>query len=132
MYLWDERNHETSPENTKDTIRKKLFLKVLLCICVFVFQQKKSQPKAVIFSARIRIHKYTKDGCKVYFCLRLFVCVFVSGKIVFVGLLRPLEKLTFRSAVIVFYSGLYLFLSHICFGHFDDFLYQLARARRLT
>jgi hypothetical protein len=42
--------------------------------------------KAVIFSARTRIHKYTKDGCEVFFCSRLFVCVFVSGKIVFVGI----------------------------------------------
>ncbi len=27
-----------------------------------------------------RIHKYTKDGCKVCFCSRLFVWVLVSGK----------------------------------------------------
>jgi hypothetical protein len=42
--LWDKQNHEASPENTKDTIQKKMFLKILLQICVFVFQQKKSQP----------------------------------------------------------------------------------------
>jgi hypothetical protein len=41
-YLRDEQNHEALLENTKDTIQKKLFLKVLLRISVFVFEPKKS------------------------------------------------------------------------------------------
>jgi hypothetical protein len=43
--LCDEQNHKALPENTKDTIQKKIFLKVLSCICIFVFESKKSQPK---------------------------------------------------------------------------------------
>jgi hypothetical protein len=43
--LGDEQNHEALPENTKGTIQKKLFLKVLSCICVFVFKSKKPQSK---------------------------------------------------------------------------------------
>jgi hypothetical protein len=31
---------------------KKMFLKVLLCICVFVFESKKSQPRAGAYSER--------------------------------------------------------------------------------
>jgi hypothetical protein len=39
--------------------------------------------EAVISLENRWIHKYTEDGCEVNFCLWLFVCVFVSGKIVF-------------------------------------------------
>jgi hypothetical protein len=41
--------------------------------------------KAVIFLARRRIRRYANDRCEVFFCSRLFVCVFVSGNFVFVG-----------------------------------------------
>jgi hypothetical protein len=44
VYLGDDQNHEALPENTKDTIGKKLFLKVLSCIRVLVFESNKSQP----------------------------------------------------------------------------------------
>ncbi len=46
--MWDEQNHKALPENTKDTIRKKLFLKIFLCNRVFVFKSKKSQPKGFV------------------------------------------------------------------------------------
>jgi hypothetical protein len=41
--------------------------------------------EAVIFLARRRIRRYANDRCEVFFCSRLFVCVFVSGNFVFVG-----------------------------------------------
>jgi hypothetical protein len=41
--------------------------------------------QAVIFLARRRIRRYANDRCEVFFCSRLFVCVFVSGNFVFVG-----------------------------------------------
>jgi hypothetical protein len=43
VYSGKEQNHEALPENTKDTIKKKMFLKVLSCICIFVFESKKLQ-----------------------------------------------------------------------------------------
>jgi hypothetical protein len=43
-----QKNHEGLPENTTDTIQKKMFIKFLLHICVFVFKPKKSQPKGII------------------------------------------------------------------------------------
>ncbi len=43
MYSGDKQNHKASHENTKDTTQKKI-PKVLLRICVFVFEPKKSQP----------------------------------------------------------------------------------------
>jgi hypothetical protein len=41
--------------------------------------------QAVIFLARRQIRRYANDQCEVFFCSRLFVCVFVSGNFVFVG-----------------------------------------------
>jgi hypothetical protein len=61
MYSGDEKNHEASPENTKDTIPQKMFLKVLLCIRVFVFESKKSQPKAWCWECANSINFYFKN-----------------------------------------------------------------------
>jgi hypothetical protein len=66
-YSSDEQNHEVSPENTKHTNQNKLFLKVLLHICVFVFEPKQSQPKAVISSTRKQIRKYAKEHLGKFF-----------------------------------------------------------------
>jgi hypothetical protein len=49
-YLCNEQNHEALPENTKDTIQKKMILKILLRICVFVFEPKKSVLRFLFFS----------------------------------------------------------------------------------
>jgi hypothetical protein len=56
-----------------------MFLKVLLRICVFVFQPKKSQPEAVNLLDCTQIHKFTKEPlgtiyngqCLLYFCCYL-------------------------------------------------------------
>ena len=47
-YSGDKQNHEASPENTKDTIQKNLFLKVLLCI-IYPFQATGTGPFFFIF-----------------------------------------------------------------------------------
>jgi hypothetical protein len=39
-----QKNHQKSNKETEDTILKKLFLWVLMCICVSVYFLKKSQP----------------------------------------------------------------------------------------
>jgi hypothetical protein len=64
---------------------KKLFLWVLMHICISVNFLKKSQPEAVIFLAQRQIHKHAKDGCECLFCLWLFFCVSASRKIVFLA-----------------------------------------------
>ncbi len=47
-YSGTNKKSPSGAKNTKDTIQKKLFLKVLLRLCVFVFQPKKSQPKKLM------------------------------------------------------------------------------------
>jgi hypothetical protein len=44
VYSGTNKKSPSEAKNTKDTIQKKLFLKVILRIFVFVFQPKKSQP----------------------------------------------------------------------------------------
>jgi hypothetical protein len=48
VLLGHQQNHEAGKENTEDTVWEKIFLMVLLCICVFVIGAKKSQPKLVL------------------------------------------------------------------------------------
>jgi hypothetical protein len=41
--------------------------------------------EAVISLEKRRVRKYAEEGCEVFFCSRLFFCVFVPADFVFVG-----------------------------------------------
>jgi hypothetical protein len=60
IFMGRTKSQEALPEITKDTIQKKMFLKVLSCIHVFVFESKKSKPK---------VGPYSLQKLFVFFCV---------------------------------------------------------------